>query len=163
MQFRVVVPAYAKPGQMLRIRCPDGTEGDVCIPKNLKPNNSFIFEMAADALLSNRNGGNGSSVYNQQQQQNSQKQQDGIQQRMTTPPTAIAVGVDLWKNEIASAGNRTKSRYPYNHGGVNGRTLTSSSSSARRYEYLAALTTGIFIGFSVITGFIFGVIISTSN
>lgn len=51
IQFRVVIPANVKPGQMLRIRCPDGTEGDVRVPKGLKPGNSFIFEMPADALI----------------------------------------------------------------------------------------------------------------
>lgn len=52
MQFRVVVPSNVKPGQMLRIRCPDGTEGDVRVPKGLKPGNSFIFEMPTEEKTS---------------------------------------------------------------------------------------------------------------
>jgi len=45
MQFRVVIPSQVKDGQIIRIRCPDGTEGDVKIPKGLKSGDSFVFEM----------------------------------------------------------------------------------------------------------------------
>lgn len=45
MQFRVSIPPHVKSGQSIRIRCPDGTEGDVKVPKGLKGGDSFIFEM----------------------------------------------------------------------------------------------------------------------
>ena len=45
MQFRVSIPAHVKAGQVIRIRCPDGSEGDVKVPKGLKGGDSFIFEM----------------------------------------------------------------------------------------------------------------------
>ena len=45
MQFRVVVPDNVKPGQLIRIRCPDGAEGEVKVPKGLKSGDGFIFEM----------------------------------------------------------------------------------------------------------------------
>lgn len=45
MQFRVVVPSHVKAGQLIRIRCPDGTEGDVKVPKGIKSGDSFVFEM----------------------------------------------------------------------------------------------------------------------
>ena len=45
MQFRVSIPPHVESGQTIRIRCPDGTEGDVKVPKGLKGGDSFIFEM----------------------------------------------------------------------------------------------------------------------
>jgi hypothetical protein len=45
MQFRVSIPDHVKAGQTIRIRCPDGSEGDVKVPKGLKGGDSFIFEM----------------------------------------------------------------------------------------------------------------------
>ena len=45
MHFRVVMPPNAKAGQLLRIRAPDGTEGDVRVPKDVKAGETFIFEM----------------------------------------------------------------------------------------------------------------------
>lgn len=45
MQFRVSIPTHVKAGQVIRIRCPDGSEGDVKVPKGLKGGDSFIFEM----------------------------------------------------------------------------------------------------------------------
>lgn len=45
MQFRVLIPVHVKSGQVIRIRCPDGTEGDVKVPKGLSTGDSFIFEM----------------------------------------------------------------------------------------------------------------------
>lgn len=52
MQFRVVIPNHVKAGQTIRIRCPDGTEGDVKVPKGLKQGDSFIFEMPDEDLSS---------------------------------------------------------------------------------------------------------------
>ena len=45
MQFRVVIPSNVKEGQLIRIRCPDGKEGDVRVPKGLTCGDSFVFEM----------------------------------------------------------------------------------------------------------------------
>lgn len=45
MQFRVLIPVNVKSGQLIRIRCPDGTEGDVKVPKGLHSGDSFVFEM----------------------------------------------------------------------------------------------------------------------
>jgi len=45
MQFRVSIPPHVKSGQTIRIRCPDGSEGEVKVPKGLKGGDSFIFEM----------------------------------------------------------------------------------------------------------------------
>ena len=44
-QFKVTVPQHVKSGQMIRIRCPDGTEGDVQVPPGLKPGDSFVLDM----------------------------------------------------------------------------------------------------------------------
>lgn len=45
MHFRVIVPKGVHAGQTLRVRCPDGSMGDVKIPKGLREGDSFIFEM----------------------------------------------------------------------------------------------------------------------
>lgn len=45
--FRVCIPESVKAGQTIRIRCPDGSEGDVKVPKGLTGGQSFIFEMPA--------------------------------------------------------------------------------------------------------------------
>lgn len=45
MHFRVCIPESVKAGQTIRIRCPDGTQGDVKVPKGLTGGQSFIFEM----------------------------------------------------------------------------------------------------------------------
>jgi len=54
MKFRVVIPPHVSAGQTIRIRCPDGTVGDVKVPKGLKPGDSFIFEMPTEAMASNK-------------------------------------------------------------------------------------------------------------
>jgi hypothetical protein len=46
MHFNVVVPKGVHAGQTLRVRCPDGSMGDVKIPKGLREGDSFIFEMS---------------------------------------------------------------------------------------------------------------------
>eukprot|EP00548_Thalassiothrix_antarctica_P006296 CAMPEP_0194140006 /NCGR_PEP_ID=MMETSP0152-20130528/9602_1 /TAXON_ID=1049557 /ORGANISM="Thalassiothrix antarctica, Strain L6-D1" /LENGTH=141 /DNA_ID=CAMNT_0038838063 /DNA_START=48 /DNA_END=473 /DNA_ORIENTATION=+ len=45
MQFRVLIPSHITAGQLIRIRCPDGTEGEVKVPNGLKSGDSFVFEM----------------------------------------------------------------------------------------------------------------------
>ncbi len=50
MKFRVLIPNNVKPGQAIRIACPDGTESTVPVPKGLKPGDSFIFELSVDQL-----------------------------------------------------------------------------------------------------------------
>jgi hypothetical protein len=50
MQFRVSIPDYVKAGQTIRIRCPDGMEGDIKVPKGLKGGDTFIFEMPQSQL-----------------------------------------------------------------------------------------------------------------
>lgn len=47
MHFRVSIPPNVKAGQVIRIRCPDGTEGDVKVPKGLKPGDTFVFDFPA--------------------------------------------------------------------------------------------------------------------
>mmetsp|Transcript_15452 Transcript_15452/g.21522 ORF Transcript_15452/g.21522 Transcript_15452/m.21522 type:complete len:116 (+) Transcript_15452:106-453(+) len=62
MQFRVVIPPHVSAGQTIRIRCPDGTVGDVKVPKGLKPGDSFIFEMPTEALASHKSKQDSSSA-----------------------------------------------------------------------------------------------------
>lgn len=53
MQFRVAIPEHVKAGQTIRIRCPDGSEGDVKVPKGLKGGDTFIFEMPKTTSIKN--------------------------------------------------------------------------------------------------------------
>lgn len=50
MQFRVAIPESVKAGQTIRIRCPDGTEASVKVPKGLTSGDSFVFELSVDQL-----------------------------------------------------------------------------------------------------------------
>lgn len=96
MQFRVSLPEHVKAGQTIRIRCPDGLEGDVKVPRGLKGGDSFIFEMPKTEL--------------------------------TKGPTKSA----LFDLEIASL-----------------------------HDFLTALVVGVGIGFSIVAGFIVGVLAVT--
>lgn len=58
MQFRVTIPSHVKAGQVIRIRCPDGTEGDVTVPKGLRSGDSFVFEMGETILTTSRDNRN---------------------------------------------------------------------------------------------------------
>lgn len=157
IQFRVIIPANVKPGQMLRIRCPDGTEGDVRVPKGLKPGNSFIFEMPAEALLNK-----GLSQANNQSSSNSDKTGGGG-----------GVGGGGLRKRGGGGGDGGDSRHL--SGGSNGGSshlslsLSSSSSSpgfldreiVDKEDFLTALAVGVLIGLSIVAGFLVGVIIST--
>lgn len=50
MQFRVDITESVKPGQMIRVSCPDGTQADVKVPKGVKTGESFDFEIPVDEL-----------------------------------------------------------------------------------------------------------------
>jgi hypothetical protein len=95
MQFRVSIPDHVKAGQTIRIRCPDGSEGNVKVPKGLKGGDSFIFEMP--------------------------------------------------KTQLTKA---TKSSF-------------LDRDIANLYDFLTALVFGVGIGFSIVTGFIVGVLVVT--
>ena len=51
MQFRVTIPPHVKSGQTIHIRCPDGSEGDIKVPKGVNGGDSFIFEMPKHSFL----------------------------------------------------------------------------------------------------------------
>lgn len=97
MQFRVSLPEHVKAGQTIRIRCPDGLEGDVKVPKGLKGGDSFIFEMPKAELT-----------------------------KSTTNKSSF------FDREIASL-----------------------------HDFLTALAFGVGIGFSIVIGFIVGVLVVT--
>lgn len=52
MQFRVVLPANVKPGERLRVTCPDGTQSDTVVPQNLKADDAFLIDIPVDQLKS---------------------------------------------------------------------------------------------------------------
>lgn len=52
MQFRAVIPDEVKPGERIRMKCPDGTVADVIVPAGLKAGETFVFELPVDQLKS---------------------------------------------------------------------------------------------------------------
>lgn len=158
IQFRVIIPANVKPGQMLRIRCPDGTEGDVRVPKGLKPGNSFIFEMPAEALL------NKGLTASQQQQQ--QQQTTGSHNHQTTTEkssfgnrkqdSGSGGSSSLYSNNSSNNNNKLSHHRQTNQsGGFLDREIVDKE------DFLTALAVGVLIGLSIVAGFLVGVIIST--
>jgi hypothetical protein len=98
MHFRVSLPEHVKAGMTIRIRCPDGSEGDVKVPKGLKGGDSFIFQMPKTELTK------------------------------VTPKSSFL------DREIATL-----------------------------HDFLMALVIGAGIGFSIVTGFIVGVLVVTDS
>ena len=119
MQFRVVIPSHVKAGQLIRIRCPDGTEGDVKVPKGLKSGDSFIFEMPEK------------------------------------------------KSHASNSANSSGSHHPKN---PEERSDAPKKSKGRSFldreivnmqDFVMALGVGLLIGFSIVIGFLFGVLFVT--
>ena len=128
VQFRVIIPSNVKPGQMLRIRCPDGTEGDVRVPKGLKPGNSFIFEMPAGAFSKR-----------------------SASQTYFKKFSDARTGVSDFDYKCSS----TKSHFFSLTGGFLDREIVD------KQDFITALAVGLFVGLSIVAGFLLGVIIVT--
>jgi hypothetical protein len=50
MQFRAVTPNDVKPGDKIRVKCPDGTAADIVIPVGVKPGIVLLFDVPVDRL-----------------------------------------------------------------------------------------------------------------
>mmetsp|Transcript_15439 Transcript_15439/g.22756 ORF Transcript_15439/g.22756 Transcript_15439/m.22756 type:complete len:152 (-) Transcript_15439:542-997(-) len=134
IKFKVVVPPNVKPGQVLRIRCPDGTEGDVKVPKGIKPGAFFIFEMPEEALI-NRGVALAGTTQND----------PSIDQKLDYPMAKKRDSVP--QKQSAERGQKGK--------GFLDREIID------RQDFVTALAVGIFIGLSIVGGFLAGVILST--
>lgn len=103
LQFRVTIPNHVKAGETIRIRCPDGTEGDVKVPRGLIPGESFIFEMPIEAFVTPSN-----------------------------PQEAVVEKKGFLDREMATM-----------------------------EDFIMALGVGLFIGGSIVLGFLFGILMVT--
>ena len=165
MQFRVVVPPNVKQGQMLRIRCPDGTEGDVRVPKGLKPGNSFIFEMPVvgnQDYYQNDNSNNN----NNNKSSNNTNATNANNPGTSSPPSdsntnaAVNDGNSSRQNKKNIKNNNTSSAKDLNY-------LIKPSFLDReildKRDFLTALAVGVLIGLSIVSGFLVGVLLVTNE
>uniref|UniRef100_A0A7S1UNX3 Uncharacterized protein n=1 Tax=Grammatophora oceanica TaxID=210454 RepID=A0A7S1UNX3_9STRA len=134
-QFRVVIPDHVQPGQNIRIRCPDGSQGDVTVPPGLKSGDYFVFEMP-DASSSSSSGDNNGRGGNSS----------------TTTTTTTTKRSSTSNNTTQIAKNISKNGAVW---GFLDREIVSLQ------DFLMALGVGLLIGFSIVCGFLLGVLFVT--
>lgn len=162
MHFRITIPTNVKPGQTVRIRCPDGTEGDVLVPKNLKAGDDFIFEM--------------SGVDEERVREVSARQSDDADKPSGDGVGSVGGG--------AGGGGGASSRKKGGGGGEATRNSLDASSKRssdglmlaagagasssfldreiiNRRDFVTALAIGMMIGLSIVGGFLVGVLLVT--
>lgn len=160
MHFRVLVPKGVHAGQTLRVRCPDGSMGDVKIPKGLREGDTFIFEMSVpdenaikeaqkarttDAASSGAAGGGGNGGSS-----------GGLLphvSRSGAGGVAAAGGVSVAGTAISAAA--TTSSVPSQGCGFLDREIVDTR------DFIAALGVGMLIGVSIVSGFLMGVLMVT--
>jgi hypothetical protein len=140
MQFRVVIPDKCKPGQTIRIHCPDGTEANIKIPKGVKPGDSFIFELAADQLQ------------NPKALLDSIKQKNGaVQLAATTDGTG-----DGSRQKVPSS-TSAQDKVAAAHSTFWDREIVNCQ------DFFFALSVGLVIGLAIILGFLMGILYVTRD
>lgn len=155
MHFRVLVPKGVHAGQTIRVRCPDGSMGDVKIPKGLNPGDTFIFEMGVPdesavkeaqkarttgaGSSSGAAGGGGSGLLS-----HVPRGTGGV----TTAGSASVAGT-------AISATATTSSIPSHGCGFLDREIVDTR------DFLAALGVGMLIGVSIVSGFLVGVLMVT--
>mmetsp|Transcript_18284 Transcript_18284/g.21057 ORF Transcript_18284/g.21057 Transcript_18284/m.21057 type:complete len:183 (+) Transcript_18284:138-686(+) len=144
VKFKVTIPPNVLPGQVIRVRLADYTEGDVRVPAGLKAGEDFTFSMPADALTDHKI----------------------LRDKM--------IAEQQQKRENALDGNNGSSNKPgsnqnslLNHGYQDGPSsflpISTNFVSCNRSDFLAALGIGIIIGLSIVVGFLAGVMVSTAK
>mmetsp|Transcript_9690 Transcript_9690/g.21737 ORF Transcript_9690/g.21737 Transcript_9690/m.21737 type:complete len:161 (+) Transcript_9690:95-577(+) len=158
MQFRVIVPQGSKSGQTLRIRCPDGSMGDIAIPRGLKEGDTFIFQM---------------DVPDENAVREAQKRQQ---------QNGAAIDPSPATSSSASCGGGVGSRKRHQQGGSGGASVAGTAVTAAATtasvtspqgasfldreiidvrDFVAALGIGMLIGISIVAGFLVGVLMAT--
>ena len=157
MHFRVLVPKGVHAGQTIRVRCPDGSMGDVKIPKGLNPGDTFIFEMsvpdenAVKEAQKARTTGAGSS---------SGAAGGGGGRSCLLPHVPRGTGGVTTAGSASVAGATisaaaTASSVPSNGCGFLDREIVDTR------DFIAALGVGMLIGVSIVSGFLVGVLMVT--
>lgn len=148
MSFRVQVPPGIRSGQILRIRCPDGYEGQVKVPKGLKEYDTFVLSMESlgDAFeldpqkTSSRGTGPSSRC--------SGAGGEGSTLNGRRSDASGGKGVEV------TAAEATGSFPPY---GFLDREILDMK------DFTAALVVGMVIGISIVLGFLVGVLLVTDR
>ncbi len=150
MHFNVVVPKGVHAGQTLRVRCPDGSMGDVKIPKGLREGDSFIFEMsvpdetAVKEAHKARTGGGGDSA--------SAAAGGGPGGTGTATTSSQGYGfLDRFRHEWHRNAYITS---PEGCGFLDREIVDTR-------DFIAALGVGMLIGVSIVSGFLVGVLMVT--
>lgn len=155
MHFRVLVPKGVHAGQTIRVHCPDGSMGDVKIPKGLNPGDTFIFEMSVPdenavkeaqkarttgaASSSGAAGGGGS----------------GLLPHVPRGTGGVATAGSASVAGTAISAAATTSSIPSHGCGFLDREIVDTR------DFVAALGVGMLIGVSIVSGFLVGVLMVT--
>ena len=122
----------------MRIRCPDGTEGDVKVPKNLKAGDDFIFEMT---------GVNEDKV-REMSRQLEEYEKSGKRRHLA--PQSIPPAGNRQAGELSAAGQQGP-----------GSSSFLDREIINRQDFLTALAIGMLIGLSIVGGFLAGILLVT--
>ena len=155
MHFNVVVPKGVHAGQTLRVRCPDGSMGDVKIPKGLREGDSFIFEMsvpdetAVKEAHRARTGGGGDFAAGAD---STSAAAGGGPGGTGTASSQLSVFFDRFRHEWHRNAYITSS--PEGCGFLDREIVDTR-------DFIAALGVGMLIGVSIVSGFLVGVLMVT--
>lgn len=155
MHFRVLVPKGVHAGQTIRVRCPDGSMGDVKIPKGLNPGDTFIFEMsvpdenAVKEAQKARTTGAGSSSGA------AGGGGSGLLPHVPRGTGGVATAGSVSVAGTAVSAAATTSSIPSHGCGFLDREIVDTR------DFVAALGVGMLIGVSIVSGFLVGVLMVT--
>mmetsp|Transcript_31470 Transcript_31470/g.72409 ORF Transcript_31470/g.72409 Transcript_31470/m.72409 type:complete len:141 (+) Transcript_31470:220-642(+) len=133
-RFRVVIPAHVQAGNVIRIRCPDGTEGNVKVPQGLGAGDSFLLEMPA--LANHHYYPEPTKTTPQQQHQDS-------------------TGGSFESSITSTTISMPPSSLP--------QSLSASHKSIRISSALSVFGAGLLIGTSILSGFLVGILFATDG
>ena len=155
MHFRVLVPKGVHAGQTIRVRCPDGSMGDVKIPKGLDPGDTFIFEMSVpdenavkEAQRARTTGAGSSSGA-------AGGGGSGLLPHVPRGTGGVATARSASVAGTAVSAAATTSSTPSHGCGFLDREIVDTR------DFVAALGVGMLIGVSIVSGFLVGVLMVT--
>ena len=157
MHFRVLVPKGVHAGQTIRVRCPDGSMGDVKIPKGLNPGDTFIFEMsvpdenAVKEAQKARTTGAGSSSG----AAGGGGGRSGLLPHVPRGTGGVTIAGSSSVAGTAISAAATTSSIPSHGCGFLDREIVDTR------DFVAALGVGMLIGVSIVSGFLVGVLMVT--
>ena len=158
MHFRVKVPPGSKAGQTLRIRCPDGSMGDIAIPRGLKEGDAFIFEMEVP---------DENAVREAQKRQQSSAAGDATDRVPGGSPTGGGAAGSRKRHQLGGSGGASLAGTAVSAAATTASVTSQQGASFLDREiidardFVAALGVGMLIGVSIVAGFLVGVLMAT--